>query len=304
MKSEIMKRHSISKATVYREMKKDTPGLYKRPAYNPPERPVTERERRMVEELLINQYKVQDIVLIMERETGESYSWDRINRIRDVIEDLRLKIEDEKRDEENRPPRPASTIGAIGGPPLLSKEGSLSDAIPPAKDGIVDLPKGNETVFGQNIKAVIYEILGWDRIAEGSFFMLNICGVDYTLSREVVSDILLVIANYIDAGENTLTDINRLRLTHITNEKIRQLSLGAYISVKELKELVHMSRMLAEAERTDNEPLSMRDLVILRDKQEAKEKSKAAFYEAVDKGEPVTEDDEEDDYDNPYRWNM
>jgi len=89
LKTEIMLKHSISVATVYREMKKQTPGFYKKPDYNPPHRPVTEKEIQMIAELLIKGKDVQDIAKLMQRKTGDKYTWDRITQIRKII-DVRL----------------------------------------------------------------------------------------------------------------------------------------------------------------------------------------------------------------------
>ena len=91
-KAEIMKRHNISKATVYREMKKDVPGSYKTPNYSTHKIPITDKEKRMVRELLLKQHTLQDICLIMEKQTGESYNWDRVDKIRKELEKAGLPI--------------------------------------------------------------------------------------------------------------------------------------------------------------------------------------------------------------------
>src|SRR5437899_2444312 len=77
LKTELMLKHGISKATLYREMKKDVPGVYKKPGYNPPPRAITEHEIAMVRELLYRKIAVMDIPDVMEQETGEKYNWDR-----------------------------------------------------------------------------------------------------------------------------------------------------------------------------------------------------------------------------------
>lgn len=94
-KCEVMLKHNISKATVYREMKKDVPGFYKTPSYSPPVRAITEREIQMVRELLYKKIPVMDIPRIMEAETGETYNWDRIDKLRTII-DARIKEDEGK----------------------------------------------------------------------------------------------------------------------------------------------------------------------------------------------------------------
>ena len=85
-KAEIMKQHKISKATVYREMKKDNPGTYNSPRFNPPVREVTEKEKELVGGMLYRQIPVERIRSEMEKRSGQSYSWDRIDMIRKQIE--------------------------------------------------------------------------------------------------------------------------------------------------------------------------------------------------------------------------
>ncbi|MCC7158181.1 MAG: hypothetical protein IT281_01440 [Ignavibacteria bacterium] len=86
MKQEFMKKHNISKATIYREMKKDVPGFYKVPNYNPPVRSVCDREIRMVKELLSEGRQVSDIIRIMGEELGTAYNWDRFDMVRAMAE--------------------------------------------------------------------------------------------------------------------------------------------------------------------------------------------------------------------------
>ncbi|MFI5145364.1 MAG: hypothetical protein ACHQJ4_07185 [Ignavibacteria bacterium] len=86
LKSEIILKYNVSKATVYREMRKATPGLYKILNYKPPRRDVTEKEIDMVKELLSRRIPVTDIAAIMESETGDNYDWDRIDKIRRIID--------------------------------------------------------------------------------------------------------------------------------------------------------------------------------------------------------------------------
>ena len=83
---EIMAKHNLSRATVYRELKKETPGSYKVPNSEGNEQPFTEKEINMVKELLLKKIPVMDIGRIMEAETGEKYSWERIDALRRIVD--------------------------------------------------------------------------------------------------------------------------------------------------------------------------------------------------------------------------
>ena len=93
-KAEIMQKHNISKATVYREMKKDTPGEYKIPNYNPPKMDINTLEILMVRELLLAGRQATEIIRIMSRELGIHYYWDRFDRVRRMAEELDENVYD------------------------------------------------------------------------------------------------------------------------------------------------------------------------------------------------------------------
>ncbi|MEO8512273.1 MAG: hypothetical protein ABI543_01810 [Ignavibacteria bacterium] len=88
LKAEIMRKHNISKATVYREMKKETPGEYRIPNYNPPKMDINTQEVLMVRELLLAGRQGTEIIKIMGRELGINYYWDRFDRARAIGEEL------------------------------------------------------------------------------------------------------------------------------------------------------------------------------------------------------------------------
>lgn len=242
---QVKRRHNISKATVYREMKKDTPGLYKTPRYFPPQREVTPKEREMVENLLRRQFKVQDIINIMERETGENYSWDRIDRIRESREIPLVKgdlggLESNMRPSEFENPPLSPLVGGTEIPPLsplLIKEGKNS----------------------RNIRRVVEELLEADKMTEGEMITITLGGSEHTISRDAARDIALVIANYTDAGEESIGEMNRLRLMHLVTDKIRLVSLGSYASVRELKELCDMNSAMSE--KAARQPMTIQELI-------------------------------------------
>jgi len=97
LKAEIMQKHNISKATVYREMKKDTPGEYKIPNYNPPKMDINTLEILMVRELLLTGRQATEIIKIMGRELGIHYYWDRFDSARKMAAELDENIYDPKK---------------------------------------------------------------------------------------------------------------------------------------------------------------------------------------------------------------
>jgi hypothetical protein len=86
---ELMKKYSISLPTIYRELKKDIPGSYTRQNHSAGTRAITEKEISMVKELLLKKIPVMDLGRIMEAETGEKYTWERIEKLRQIV-DMRI----------------------------------------------------------------------------------------------------------------------------------------------------------------------------------------------------------------------
>jgi transposase len=244
-KAEIMKRHNISKATVYREMKKDTPGLYKRPQYYPPVRPVTEREKRMVNELLHKGTKIQDIQLIMENETGERYSWDRVDMIREELEKDTLTLPKESFRTQPLSQRARGENPEKQGKIDISRCSNNCSPLLPGEG--LGVRSEIESGFGDDIKLVLTRILNFDKISPNSYLSLNVKGVEIILGHQALNDILMILANSTDAGMNSMIELSGIRLRHIIHEKTRLVYNGLTTSIRDIKEL---SDLITRYEKT------------------------------------------------------
>jgi hypothetical protein len=219
MKNEIMLKHSISKATVYREMKKETPGLYKKPNYNPPHRPVTEKEIRLVAELLIKGRSVQDITRLMQKRTGDKYSWDRITQIRKII-DQRL---DRK---------------------------TAADTAEEPNETLNNETLSNETAFGDKLREFIETLFDLDNISPGVKLTARIEDTVVSLGYNDIKDIALVIANASAAGTTSQLTLMKRRIFHLLSQKLRLSSAGAAYGVS-FKEIAEISRIYREYEKDE-----------------------------------------------------
>ncbi len=203
LKNEIMLKHGISKATVYREMKKDTPGLYNRPQYNPPRRAITEKEIAMVSELLLRKISIMDLGRILEAETGEKYNWDRIDKIRSII-DARFKAEEAE----------------TGKPVSANKE--------------------RETAFGGEIKRLCLEALKFDYMAPDAYVGFTAGGQNYRLCYDDIKDIVMICANAAALQNDGLYDHFtqvREKIWQLLTEKISLINSGAAVTTKELLDI-------------------------------------------------------------------
>lgn len=231
MKAEIMKRYKLSKATVYRELKKDTPGLYKTPNYYTLWRPVTTQEVRMVRELLTKQVTVSDAAKIMERETGQNYNWDRIDKIRKMIDLPAPRLRQacaSAREGTNHPVPPT------GGPPLLKTGGELGTA--------GGEPESCETAFGEDIKNLLMNIYKLDKMAEGSYVTLKAGDKIIPIDYHTIKDIITLIANCYDAEKGDVIELTRIRTFHLIAEKVRLAAKGQYASIHDLSDITNILR--------------------------------------------------------------
>jgi hypothetical protein len=85
-RNKVMKKHQISKYTVYKQMRKNVPGLEHSSSWGLSNSPITEEEILMVHEMLVKQTPLSDIRICLERYYGDNYPFRRVNRIRKEID--------------------------------------------------------------------------------------------------------------------------------------------------------------------------------------------------------------------------
>lgn len=228
LKSELMLKHSVSKATVYREMKKETPGFYKKPDYNPPHRPVTEKEIQMVAELLLKGRDVQDIIRLMQQKTGDKYTWDRITQIRKII-DLRLdkKVDNEVNNETQNPAEPPEVSGEIT----------------------------DETAFGDKFRDFIESLFELDNIHSGCKLTVSAGGEKFELSYTDIKDITLIVTNSKARGGQAPLEYMRRKIFHLIASKLRRAASSGEHAVS-LKDISELNRMYSEFEARELEGFS------------------------------------------------
>ena len=260
LKAEIMSRHNISKATVYREMKKDTPGMYKTPRYYPPVRPVTIKEKQMINSLLLKGTKIQDIQKIMEDETGEVYSWDRVDMIRNQIERGEL-LHNTDADTQACVPATIEEEG-IKHPPAFShpshhrglqQEGSLHTTAGESEVNTFRLPapqgyqqqagsvknKLPESGFGNDIRTLLEAVLNLDKIGVGTVVPVKIKGCpEIRLGPAVLRDIVKVISNSIWSKGADISEYSRIMALHGAAEQLRLYSNGKPASPRDYLEVL------------------------------------------------------------------
>jgi len=242
-KAEIMKSHGISKATVYREMKKDVPGSYKRPLYNPPIREVTAKEKEMVRGMLFRQIPIAMIMPEMEEQTGESYSRDRIEKIRNEIEKDDSNIMSANESAKIR----GGTVKAGG----KSKNEITQMKVLGAEGGSIKTGFEYESPHGEDMKQFLGKVFGIKNMDPRSILTIPVEGYVIKLGYDAVCDIQRKMANSAAGKGYDALEIAKINLKHLCIEQIRQFTKGKAYSAKDL---IEINKILTQFESTGLKP--------------------------------------------------
>lgn len=224
LKAEIMQKHKISKATVYREMKKDIPGTYKNPNYNPPARMVTAEEMELVRGMLYRQKTIEQIRAEMESNMGKPYSWDRIDRIRGKIEEEQKILQEVNKNGKDNP--------------VIINSGTSNPA-----GRKISLPGKGSTQFeyesphGIDMKEFLMRALSVDKMDPNTFITVPAGSYNVKLGYDAVKDIQRIIANSAAGKAYDVIEIAQINTKHLCSEQIRHFVNGRSHSIKELREL-------------------------------------------------------------------
>ena len=214
MKAEIIQKHKISKATVYREMAKDVPGSYRQPKYSNRAPEVTAKEKELVRALLYKKMTIENVCCEMERLKSQNYTWKRINRIRKEIE------KDDLAAKENAS-RPGTVITV----------GEMTGEITPLK---------NESAWGEDLKYLLEQFLNIDKISKDSYVTIVVKGRSFKATEELRRDILLKLANAADADGKSIMDSIDTDTNHLLKEQVRNMKNGLKFGVRDLFDIRKM----------------------------------------------------------------
>jgi hypothetical protein len=222
-KAEIMKSHGISKATVYREMKKDVPGFYKTPRYWPPVKPVTEKHKEMVRAMYQKQMNGEQVRAEMERQTGESWPWERLQKIRESndADDL-LKKGDTKKSRK----RKKTLLPVESDAPKI--ETSVCKLEPDPVDWNYESPNG------QDMKIFFEALLNADKMDRNSCLLLRFKGMEAMFGREELNIMQLYAASSAACkGRNTAL-FSKMVGIQLCYQQLRMFAAGAVHTPKDI----------------------------------------------------------------------
>jgi len=150
LKAEIMQKHNISRATVYREIAKEVPGSYRQPKYSNSAPEITAYEKELVRVWLFKRVPMETICHDLERYMSQNYTWERVDRIRKAIEQDELERK--------------------GPPPVTITVGLPAEEVKPLKD---------ESAWGVDLKTLLENLLNLDKMRSDSYVTVIVKGREF-----------------------------------------------------------------------------------------------------------------------------
>ncbi|MBZ0201864.1 MAG: hypothetical protein K8I03_02480 [Ignavibacteria bacterium] len=209
----IMKKHGISRTTMFVELAKDTPGSYKKHDHSGRKFPITKKEAEMVKELLFKRKSQSFICKAMSNELGFNYTLRRLAKAKGEIIAL------------GNPHDPK-------GIPATKFQGNIRRLF--HKFAELDLSNPNQ-VYWINFEGVETPFT--------STFIKETMDRAAAFAAAAKSGIN-------PAGGMTLEDIYRYDMQTILLDELRQIKNGRYASPRDIKNLDAIRRSLAQSNQT------------------------------------------------------
>lgn len=176
--------------------------------------------------MLYRQMDIEQIRHEMESRFGMSYSWDRIDMIRNEIEN---QTEADQKNKTKKKVSPGKTGSVIN-------TGSQTN-----DDGENDL----ETSAGVDAGLFIEKIMSIKDMAPGTFIRIKLKGHELKLGYDAVMDIQRITANSVATGGMNILETAKINNKHLCAEQIRHFSQG---KVHGIKDLVMIDKILKDYE--------------------------------------------------------
>jgi len=230
----IMKRHSISRTTVYTELEKAIPGVYKTHDSKSRHILINKKEVNLVKDLLSEGRSIRYISRTMSLELGFRYTPYRIYKVKELIY---------KEENENVDYPVHQAVDGIESAKLLEERIKPS---PPKPAEPIDF-KGNITLFFNRLSLL-------DFIDQDHKFKLRINGNIYETSKTVVKSCLSHIIFSASGGGLTIPEVCRFDMETILIKEFEALKRGVKLTPAALKQLESIRMSLLNSSENSQKP--------------------------------------------------
>ncbi len=269
----IMRKHSISRSTVFKELKKEVPGSYRSTSEPKNTMPIGEGEITRIKDLVMSRHSSGEIKTIMKLELGFNYSEHRLNSVKNIItsriNSALNNMPQVKTQNSSSPLSLGDGLFGVGSASPSSNPAPVKAAAP-----TVPAPPGMREFF--------YHLCGLNLKEKNCIQELNFMGVDCLISSQVIKECLDRMAHSAGSGGMHLHEAARFDMETVLMKQLKDATRGFFISPSGLKQLESIRRSLDRSDSTrESGPLNT-EAVIKTVKQFAPRTSRADILRSLD----------------------
>lgn len=253
----IMKKHNVSRSTMYEELRKETPGAYKDKPRGKFKARISKEEMETVFDLMLQHKPCEEICRIMTIELGFEYTPERLLAARKKLYDCTERLED-----------PRAVMSSV-----IQVPHRKPVKIPPIELAEVDMVKYGEElkkiaaqfmvqpeprklnnrpvspVQVKLIKHFFFTLAGLDLSCADSFVRLDTGHGEFDISMRVIKDCLEQISVSAAFGGKGIDEAMKFQIRSIVLRKLLWVQNGNFIEPRDLARLASINRTLAEMDR-------------------------------------------------------
>ncbi len=238
--NEIIQKHSLSTASVYRELKKAKPGTYRKSVHKPNMVKISKRELDRLTELIVSKKTEPEILSEMSRFKHFSYSGARLARAR-----MKLQIEADMINN----PKP-KIVQHFYSPKTIDglKISGVSFIRPDGKEG---LPPKNPNLpkFTGDASKLFYELANIDPETPEVIHKIEFGGTVHYVHTSVIKECLDHIAASSVSGGGTISTSLKFTLETLLRGQLDKARRRGYLTSGELKQFTSVQKNLLSFEK-------------------------------------------------------
>jgi hypothetical protein len=231
---QIKKKYDLSQSTVYEEMRKETPGAYKKSSRGPALVNISKRELDLVAGAIIRKESAAQMCRWLSVQLGFVYSKRRLARARETLAQNAARIQEER----------SKVIACrLGSPETFAKLDKMKEEAAKLEEY-----RGLEQALyadANDTRRFFFILAGLDLSDTSAVIRLQIGEKEYDVSVLVIKEALEHIAQSASSGGKDIYTACRFDIETLLITKLRSARSGNYISSHDFKQLVAIHKTLS-----------------------------------------------------------
>jgi hypothetical protein len=234
---QIKKKYDLSQSTVYEEMRKETPGAYKKSSRGPALVNISKRELELVAGAIIRKESGAQICRWLSVQLGFVYSKHRLARARETLAQNAARIQEEK----------SKVIPCrLGSPETLARMEKM-DKMKEEAAKLAEYRGLEQALYADanDTRRFFFILAGLDLTDPKAVIRLQIGEKEYDVSVLVIKEALEHIAQSAGSGGKDIYTACRFDIETLLISKLRGARNGNYLSPGDFKQLVAIHKTLS-----------------------------------------------------------